>query len=59
MQEPSVAAELGRRSLACRLDLTMAYLRRVHFVVYYGGDEFADEGDLLFSAVRACLRGGW
>jgi len=32
-------------------------LRRVHFVVVYGGDEFKDEGGLLFSAVsvEACV----
>lgn len=51
LDAPAVKAELGRRNLSFQLDLVMAYLRRVHFVVFYGGDEFKDEGDLLFSAV--------
>jgi len=51
LDAPGVKAELGRRNLSFQLDLVMAYLRRVHFVVFYGGDEFKDEGDLLFSAV--------
>lgn len=51
LDNPAVAAELDRRNLSFRLDLTMAYLRRVHFVVYYGGEEFKDEGDLIFNAV--------
>jgi len=51
LDAPAVKAELGRRNLSFQLDLFMAYLRRVHFVVFYGGDEFKDEGDLLFSAV--------
>ena len=51
LDAPAVKAELGRRNLSFQLDLVMAYLRRVHFFVFYGGDEFKDEGDLLFSAV--------
>ena len=51
LDAPAVKAELGRRNLSFQLDLVMAYMRRVHFMVFYGGDEFKDEGDLLFSAV--------
>lgn len=51
LSAPAVKAELERRNLSFRLDVVMAYLRRVHFLVFYGGDEFKDEGDLLFSAV--------
>jgi hypothetical protein len=52
LDTPAIKAELGRRNLSFRLDVVMSYLRRVHFVVYYGGDEFQDEGDLIFLAVR-------
>lgn len=51
LSAPAVKAELERRNMSFRLDVVMAYLRRVHFLVFYGGDEFKDEGDLLFSAV--------
>ena len=33
-----------------KLDIAIAYLRRVHFVVYYGGRRFRDEAQLLTAA---------
>ncbi len=56
LDTPAVKAELGRRNLSFRLDVILAYLRRVHLLSYYGGDEFKDEGDLLFSAPQVCKR---
>jgi hypothetical protein len=53
---PAVQAELQRRSLACKLDVILAYLRRVHLVVYYTGEECKDEGDLLFVAPQVYKR---
>ena len=52
LEIPALVSELERRVPTFKLDLIQAYLRRVHFFVYYGGDEFSDEGDLLFGQVR-------
>ena len=38
------------------LDLAVAYLRRVHFVVYYGGMRYRDEGQLLTFAAPIVRR---
>lgn len=44
------SSELAGKSPIEKLDLTIAYLRRVHFVVYYGCRRYRDEAHLLSSA---------
>lgn len=51
LEEKPVVAELARRPVTYKLDLIAAYLLRVHFFSYYGGDEAESEGDLLFTNV--------
>lgn len=57
LEEKPVVAELARRPVTYKLDLIAAYLLRVHFFSYYGGDEAESEGDLLFTNVSqiACF----
>jgi len=55
LEIPALVTEFEKRIITYKLDLIQAYLRRVHFFVYYGGDEFTDEGDLLFGQVRLSL----
>lgn len=40
------------------LDITLAYLRRVHFTVYYAGKRFRDEGHMLHTLPTVLYRSG-
>lgn len=51
------ASECGSAlSEADKLDICIAYLRRVHFFVYYSGKRFRDEAHLLAIAPNVVLR---
>ena len=61
LQELEAAAPAEDSALAvptARLDLAIAYLRRVHLVAYYLGQKFLDEGHLLAVASHLTMRCG-
>lgn len=52
----SLLAAAGPLSVVQRLDVTIAYLRRVHLVAYYSGKRFRDEAHLLAQAPSPTFR---
>ena len=57
LQAAAAASAESTLSESDRLDISIAYLRRVHFFVYYSGKRFRDEAHLLTVTPNVILRG--